>query len=404
MQGYANYRNASKFNIKITLGPEENLLEKLVDLEDWKRLTNSSDQVVFNMLVQKGLSGEAKKVYRHKNMTNHDAVNTLQKLLDLLFDRFDWKGQLQNQRSDLFGLKQNATSLLNYYRDFVMKRDTYVASIAAVRDRVPPVELTLVKEPEDDQLYRRFLNSLQPKAREELTRFITSQQLPQIFASLESAVESVQQHLYPAFGIKGPSAVTSTRSKGATTDRPSQSKQRQRSTRNGRSRSNRVRFRGADRSDRSGPKRSRKRQKRDASNVECFNCGKMGHYANDCHSKPRNTDSKPKGNKRDKSSIECWNCGKMGHYSSECHSAPRNRPNNDQGRNTNATPKPSKGRKKQSNLINRSQGRRHRNHTVNFVTTPNIQPNRDVRNYRSGHRANVDQEELDNIDDGIERE
>jgi gag-polypeptide of LTR copia-type/Zinc knuckle len=39
------------------------------------------------------------------------------------------------------------------------------------------------------------------------------------------------------------------------------------------------------------------------SNVECYNCGKHGHYAKQC-----------------KSNVKCYNCGKYGHYSKECYS------------------------------------------------------------------------------------
>jgi Zinc knuckle len=39
------------------------------------------------------------------------------------------------------------------------------------------------------------------------------------------------------------------------------------------------------------------------SNVECYNCGKHGHYTKQC-----------------KSNVECYNCGKYGHYAKECYS------------------------------------------------------------------------------------
>ena len=45
-------------------------------------------------------------------------------------------------------------------------------------------------------------------------------------------------------------------------------------------------------------------QKKSKKDVECFSCGKKGHYAKECQAKPAER--------------KCYNCGQVGHHNDKC--------------------------------------------------------------------------------------
>ena len=49
----------------------------------------------------------------------------------------------------------------------------------------------------------------------------------------------------------------------------------------------------------------------------CKKCGKQGHKATDCNSKPKH-EAKNNSGQKDKSKVKCYRCGKMGHYAKDC--------------------------------------------------------------------------------------
>lgn len=45
-------------------------------------------------------------------------------------------------------------------------------------------------------------------------------------------------------------------------------------------------------------------------NIQCYNCGRSGHYSTDCYSKNKFSSS---------SKNSCYRCGRSGHYSNDCY-------------------------------------------------------------------------------------
>ena len=62
--------------------------------------------------------------------------------------------------------------------------------------------------------------------------------------------------------------------------------------------------------------------KKDITQVQCYNCKEMGHYANECPEKKKNQRNKQKAmipkEKKDISQVMCFKCKELGHYVNFC--------------------------------------------------------------------------------------
>ena len=58
--------------------------------------------------------------------------------------------------------------------------------------------------------------------------------------------------------------------------------------------------------------------KRDISQVLCYNCKELGHYSWDCPGRKKDVGCHNLSDKSDKSQLECFKCHELGHYSWDC--------------------------------------------------------------------------------------
>ena len=399
-EAYVHFKDAHKFNVKISGEQDENLMHKIFDLEQWQNMTKSDDEVVHKLLLSKGLEGRAKERVRQQQRQNPHKVATKDGILNLLLEEFDW----QQYSSKLFkayrGQKQDNTPIKTYYREFMNKYDDMRTTYGALKDRLPPWNTQLLMLPTVVEAYRVFLNSLNTASRDRLLQYVQLQHTEVNIEALAGAVDYVQGVMHP-YGLKSTHQSTErsrdsnrrSRSKSSRTrsdirsrsnTRDSNSKESNRWERRQRNRSNRRRDRTRSRG---------RRSRRDGTKEDrtCHECGKKGHIAKDCWSKSK---------KSDKSNVICYKCGKPGHYARKCTSDSSNgqsETSSSSNRNNSKIPKPTK--RKHANFVQKSKKLQ-----VNFMNAPRLpfpatlDHNKSEKEHQSQQpRSNVSADEMNNV-------
>ena len=399
LEAYMHYKDANKFNVKITGDADENLMNKIFDLEQWQNMTQSSDDAVYRLLLSKGLGGRAKDRIRQQQRQNPHKVRTKDDIINILVLEFNWERYTKKLFSEYRGQKQKATQIQEYYREFVAKYDDMTTTFDALRDRLPPWQTKLLVSPTPIEAYRVFINSLNVAARDRILSYIQLQHVDADIEALHGAVDYVQGVLHP-YGLKDAQQTTdhSRRPNRASRSRSSRNSRGNRSRPNETDskpqKSNRWERRKQHQNDRKRSRSNRRNGTRNGGGKDdrtCYECGKKGHIAKDCYSKTTESN---------KSSVTCYKCGKKGHYARKCKSDSSNSQNGSEStttsnRNNSKLPRPSK--KKHSNLVHRAKG-------VHFINAPRMPfPSTVIDNGPSPESSqqrppsNVPQHEMNNV-------
>ena len=149
--GISQYKHLSKIDIKISGDANENLPNKIADLENYQRITKCEEEKLFEYLTTKGLTGNARARYRNKCRLHSDEVNTYFKLVLFLFKHFDADNYADSAYKQLLAKRQSNDSILKYWFDYQAAVTDYQYVIRTIKT---------YNGEENTVIFRKYINSL----------------------------------------------------------------------------------------------------------------------------------------------------------------------------------------------------------------------------------------------------
>ena len=357
LAGLVKLKDISKLTVKISGSPGENLPNKIFELENFQKITNCKDEKLWMYLTIQGLTGEAKNSYKNERLLNSGNVDTYSKLVSFLFDRFSGDQFADDQYKKLVTLRQNNDSILDYWHKFRMAVNEYKYTVRTIRKYKSHPD-PLLRELSSPEIYTKFINSLNNNSRVHVRSFIQLYHVDKDINAIVDAIMFAEQMLHPKHGIRSTNNIVKrqinnsrfgsrgrpnnrgrssgnngqrnvNRNENRFTRNRAQSRSRSRNPRDNNNSNNRI-YRNRDNDRNFRDRNNERRQFRDnrnqfqrripiyrnqnqpinnntnnerKKNINCFNCGQLGHYANKCPNKnkpntatvPRKSKSKDKG-------------------------------------------------------------------------------------------------------------
>ena len=165
--------DSKKFNVKITGDPNENLPNKVFEIQMYKRLTGIKAKQLYNKLVTKGLQGQAKDRYLQKARLEFDKIDTYKKLISFLFDEFNGDRFADTLYRKVITMKQQPNErIFDYWNRYKSCVNEYKHTVNMIQEYCPDQTSELITSWTSKQIYVKFINTLNPRAREYIRQYI----------------------------------------------------------------------------------------------------------------------------------------------------------------------------------------------------------------------------------------
>ena len=198
-----SYRNLDKIEKTITGAEEEDIVEILCDIEQYKELYNKEDKAIYNWMVTSVLKGTAKASYSNKWNTNRNSINTYKKLIKWIYDKFDGAQRVDNKynlwKSTVQPPNESPRQFYQRYDDAVQ---SYIAAITyALKHANFDDNDELLQQPTEIEIYRTFINNLNPTTNAHVREYLNIHDIKEKYENVKKAVHYAEKQLNPRHGI-----------------------------------------------------------------------------------------------------------------------------------------------------------------------------------------------------------